>query len=61
MTFWWILGVLLIGLMAWAGLRASTRPDGGSESAEDTLKRRYARGELDDEMFRRMGNELRRP
>ena len=58
---WWILGPVLIAVFAWVLIRGARLPSASSESPEEILRRRYARGELDDETFRRMHDELRRP
>jgi putative membrane protein len=59
MALWWILGAVLIGVLVWAVIRASRPSSGIPESAEEILRRRYARGELDRETFQRMRDELR--
>jgi putative membrane protein len=53
---WFTMGVSmlvfwgLVGLMVWLVVRASTSTP---RSAEETLRHRYAEGELDDEEFQR--------
>ena len=53
--FWLVILVLLVvfgwRLMSGGGGTSST-------SAEETLRQRYARGEIDEETFRRMMDEL---
>jgi putative membrane protein len=61
MTVWWILIPALIAALAWALIKGARGPSASSESPEEILRRRYARGELDDETFRRMRDELRKP
>jgi putative membrane protein len=56
----WILIPLLFAVLVWAAIKGTGTTKGSSESAEEILKRRYARGELDEETFRRMRDELRR-
>ena len=64
MGFGWIIGLLIIGLLVWAVVQ-STR---GQESpvtaprartAESILADRYARGEIDDDEYRRRLDTLR--
>lgn len=72
MGAWWILGLALIVFAVWAAARAfpgrgdvahaaasppSVAPP--RETAEETLRRRYASGELDRETFLRMREDLR--
>lgn len=63
MGWMWLLWILLI-LVAGGGLWFlinQIRGGGGSDgSAEDTLKRRYASGEIDEETYERMLGELRK-
>jgi len=60
----WIFMIAVIGFIIWAVLRATS--DGPSAtasttaSAERVLAERYARGEIDDEEYRRRSEELRR-
>lgn len=58
MMLGWLIVLLAIGVVAWLLLRRT----GGSagDRAEDALRERYARGEIDDETYRRMLAELRR-
>jgi putative membrane protein len=61
MWFWWILILLVIGAVVWIAISYSRR--GGKnpeESPEQTLKRRYAKGEIDREQYDRMLSELRK-
>ena len=60
MAIWWIRGPALIAVVVWALMKGASTPSARSESAEEILRRRYARGELDDETFRRMRDELRK-
>lgn len=63
---WWIFWIALAGLLIWALVSAvggsdsngpSRRPD--RESPEETLRRRYAEGEIDEEEFRERLRVLR--
>ncbi|QWK23011.1 MULTISPECIES: hypothetical protein [Thermus] len=67
MGFGWFFGLLnmllvlaLLGLLLYLGLRAWER--GGGEPRKDAaleaLRLRYARGELDEETYRRLRKEL---
>lgn len=57
MLGWW---ALIIGLIAWAVTRiAPSGPQRGSD-ARAILDERYARGELDDDEYRRRRTELGR-
>ena len=61
MGIWWIVGAALIAAVVWALLRSSRRPtNGSSESPEQVLKRRYAKGEIDHATYQRMLTELKR-
>ncbi|HUF26200.1 MAG TPA: SHOCT domain-containing protein [Gemmatimonadaceae bacterium] len=63
MMFWWLL--ILAGIVAVVWLLA--RRGGaagrmfGPDRAEAILRERYARGEIDDETYRRQLAEVRRP
>lgn len=59
MMLWWLLIVLLVFVgVIWLLRGRPGTPPGGR--AEDVLRERYARGEIDDETYRRMLAELRR-
>ena len=61
MWLWWIFGIALIVAIVWAIAQATSRGDNnGSPSAEEILKRRYARGEIDENEYRRRLEDLRR-
>ena len=61
MWLWWIFGIALIVAIVWAIARATSRSDDNvSPSAEEILKRRYARGEIDENEYRRRLEDLRR-
>ena len=61
MWLWWLFGLGLLVLLVWAIARAGSS---GSRRDEDTpeaiLKRRYARGELDEQEYERRLNNLRK-
>ena len=61
----WVLGLALFAGLIWALLRSAQRqrPGGAErpgESAEDILKRRYAKGEIDRDTYQRMLQDLER-
>ncbi len=57
----WLVWALLIGFVVWAvvGL-TTTRRGSGDAPARTILNERYARGEIDDEEYRRRRRELER-
>ncbi len=61
--FGWLLMFLVIGLIVWAIIQAtsgsSSKKDDARSSAQRILAERYARGEIDDEEYRRRSDELR--
>jgi putative membrane protein len=64
MTMGWLFMVAVVGLIVWAVIRAtSTSPrtvDDPAASARRILADRFARGEIDDEEYRRRSDELGR-
>lgn len=61
MTVWWVVLILVV-VLAWTLLRDRDRggaPTPGGDRAESVLRERYARGEIDEEAYRRMLDELR--
>ena len=66
MGLWWVIGLGLLVLLVvvaargvrqpWTGLGSGEPPP---ETPEETLRKRYARGEIDEDTFRRMRDELR--
>ena len=63
---WWLFWIAVAGFLAWAvvsaiGSSGSDDPRGPSsrETPEDTLRRRYAAGEIDEEEFRERLRVLR--
>jgi putative membrane protein len=60
MWIWWILGIVVVGALAWGVLRSPARDGDAGVSAEELLKRRYARGEIDKEEYEKRLQDLRR-
>ena len=60
MALWWIVGALAVAAVVWALLRSAGGTASKSESPEEALKRRYAKGEIDDKTYKRMLEELRK-
>lgn len=60
MIFFWLLVLVLIVTLIWfLILKSSESPkDSTGESSLEILKKRYARGEIDDEQYRRMKKEI---
>jgi len=61
----WIMGLIIIGLLVWAVVQAAsprrTEATGptGARTAESILADRFARGEIDDDEYRRRLDTLR--
>jgi uncharacterized membrane protein len=54
MMLLWIAAAVGVGVLAWRFLISSKEsPAQGEQSPEETLKQRYARGEIDDVEFER--------
>lgn len=51
--------IVAVARSAWGG-RNARLPRGGSDSALDVLRERYARGEIDHDTYERMRRELER-
>ena len=60
MVLWWAFGIAVLVLLVWGVSRATGGFPGGSETPEQILKRRYARGELDREEYQRRLDDVRR-
>lgn len=57
----WIILLVVIVWAIWNFTRRGVGPNvGGGDRAEQLLRERYARGEIDTETFHRMLEELRR-
>lgn len=58
----WMVGfwVAVIGLIVWAVARIAPPGPSGGDEARRILDERYARGELDDDEYRRRRHELTR-
>jgi uncharacterized membrane protein len=59
-ALWILIGVVVFAALILLGLRGSLRADPFGNSPEEILKRRYTRGEIDREGFRRRIDELRK-
>ncbi len=65
MGWLWLVGIVVLALVVWAAMRVAA--DGGksrngsgvSESPEQVLKGRFARGEIDEEEYRSRVTALR--
>lgn len=51
--------IIVVGVLAWLALGNKTKRELG-ESPEEILKRRYAKGEIDQETYKRTLDELRK-
>lgn len=61
MWLWWLFGLGVLVLVVWAIVRAVGSPSSrDGDSPEAILKRRYARGELDEQEYERRLNNLRK-
>ncbi len=63
MLGWWLILILLVGGLFWMFGRGARWRGGGPEPrdpAEDALRESYARGEIDEETYRRRLDVLRR-
>ena len=59
LLFWFaLLGALIWGLVHWLSRNAPPAGTSGSPSALEILQQRYARGEIDDDTFARMRQQL---
>ncbi len=59
MGLWWIAGLVLVAALAWLVVRGGGQGVRREGSAEEILKRRYARGEIGREEYQRQLGELR--
>jgi putative membrane protein len=63
MWWFWLLVVAVIGVVIWLLARNAGRRnpgDSGGESPEQTLKQRYARGEIDEQEYQHKLRQLER-
>ena len=63
MWLWWVLSFVAFVAVIWAVSNATRRSNEGGpsrESPEQTLKRRYANGEIDRDAYARMLEDLRK-
>lgn len=62
MWFWWILVIAGIAAIVWFVINTTQRrgDKGDEESPEEILKRRFAKGEIDQETYERMLQDLRK-
>jgi uncharacterized membrane protein len=58
----WVLAIVLSAMVllgSWRGRKANGGRNGAGESAEQILKRRYAKGEIGRETYQRMLTDLK--
>ncbi|HLE59860.1 MAG TPA: SHOCT domain-containing protein [Candidatus Limnocylindria bacterium] len=60
MAFSTLLPLIVIVLVVWLVVRALPRRDGGGDSAEEVLRRRFASGEIDADEYQRRLEVLRK-
>jgi len=58
MWIFWILLIIAIVFIFQNMTKGNSSPGSGNDSALEILKKRYARGEIDDEEYERRKNEL---
>lgn len=61
MMLFWLVALAAVLWFAWSVVRRGSGPGGprvGSDAAEAILRERYARGEIDEETYHRMSDEL---
>lgn len=58
MGIWWLVGAAIIAVVVWALVRSSLL-NGSSKSPEQVIKRRYAKGEIDQATYQRMLAEIK--
>jgi putative membrane protein len=60
MPIWWIVGAVLIAAVVWALVKSKRAPvNRRVTSPEESLKHRYARGEIDRETYQRIRSDLK--
>jgi putative membrane protein len=62
MMLWWLpILILLVATVGWLAQRRGTSgPPNEADRAEAILRERYARGEIDEQTYRRQAEELKR-
>lgn len=61
MWLWWAIGIGVIVAIVWLLARTSSSTGGNAgQSAEEILKRRYAKGEIDKDEYNRRLEDLRK-
>ena len=61
MIFWWLFGLLFLVVLITAWLVPAKWSNRNQPSAEEIVRQRYARGEIDRETYERMLGDLRPP
>lgn len=56
--FWLVILVGLVLLVRWVAVTGRTQPEPKKDSAEDILKQRYARGEIEREEYEQKMQDL---
>ena len=60
MWFFWIVGIVIVVALVWAVFRTLSQTTiNGGESAEQILKRRYANGEIEKDVYEKRLHDLR--
>jgi len=61
MWFWWLAAIAVLAAIVWATVRTTARNKGdGGDNAEDVLKRRFARGEIEKDEYEQRLKDLRK-
>jgi putative membrane protein len=62
MWIFWLVVLIALVAVVWMAMRrgGGPPPAAGGDRAEEALRERYARGEIDEPTYRRMLDELRR-
>lgn len=55
-----VIVLAFVALVVWLVVRSSNQRSGGSDSAEELLRRRFAAGEIDEEEYAKRSEVLRR-
>lgn len=60
MWLWWILGIAIIGVLAWVVVKPLSSNSRDNESTpEELLTRRYAQGDIDKDDYEKRLSDLR--